>query len=78
MSRLLRIAKAVRPLMVQQQAMFVRPNVMRPVLSNILSKSFGSDAHAGKDEVIICNHHIYRRQHYVYYRQLLIVIGLNS
>ena len=65
MSRLLRIAKAVRPLMVQQQAMFVRPNVMRPVLSNILSKSFGSDAHSGKDEVNIRSQYAVRRKHYL-------------
>lgn len=53
MSRLMRLAKAMRPMMLaQQQTMIARPAMMRPAVSmNILSKSFGSDAHGGKDEV---------------------------
>ena len=53
MSRLMRFAKALRPVVVQQQAMvMMRPTVMRLSLTNILlTKSFGSDAHGGKDEV---------------------------
>ena len=53
MSRLVRIAKALRPLVMQQQHLLAaRPTMIRAALpvTNMLVKSFGSDAHGGKDE----------------------------
>jgi hypothetical protein len=53
MSRLVRFAKAMRPLVMQQQYLLAaRPTMIRAAVpaANMLVKSFGSDAHGGKDE----------------------------